>query len=254
MNKMQSIIKIYLKERPSFYAYLRPQEAYLFYQKIQKMKGPILDFGCGDGFFASTIFKKNDIDVGLDLSTSRINESPKTHIYKKLKIYDGITIPFKKDIFGTIISNCVFEHVPHIEKSIQEMYRVTKKNGLLMTTVMCSSWSANLLGGKLFGNLYIDWFNRMQHHDSLLSKKEWTNLFKKAGYEIIESVDYLFEKAAQKTEVYHYLSIFSLLTYLLLKRWNIFSFVSQKKVNGIEKLFQKDNNNPSACFFVLRKN
>jgi len=123
-----------------------------------------------------------------------------------------------------------------------------------MTTVMCSSWSANLLGGKLFGNLYIDWFNRMQHHDSLLSKKEWTNLFKKAGYEIIESVDYLFEKAAQKTEVYHYLSIFSLLTYLLLKRWNIFSFVSQKKVNGIEKLFQKDNNNPSACFFVLRKN
>lgn len=253
MNKLTSIITQYLRERPSFYAYLRPQEALLFYQRIKKMTGPILDFGCGDGFFASTIFKKKFIDVGLDLPSSRINESPKTQIYKKIKIYDGITIPFRGNTFGTIISNCVFEHIPHIEKSVQEMCRVTKKNGLLMTTVMCSSWNNNLWGGKVFGKIYINWFNSFQHHDSLFSKKEWVSLFVRSGYQVEETIDYLYEKAAQKTEVYHYLSFFSLVTYLLFKKWNIFPFVSQKKVREIEKLLQKDNKNPSACFFVLKK-
>lgn len=217
------------------------------------MKKPLLDFGSGDGFFASTIFNKKSIDVGLDVLSSRINESPQTNIYKKLTIYDGITIPYKANLFGTIISNCVFEHVPQIEKSVQEMHRITKKGGYLMTTVMCSSWSNNLLGGKIFGNIYIDWFNRMQHHDSLLSKREWIVLFKKAGYEIVESVDYLFEKAAQKTEVYHFLSVFSLMTYLLFKKWKLFSHVSERKISEVENIIKYDNKNPSACFFVLRK-
>jgi len=46
------------------------------------MKKPLLDFGSGDGFFASTIFNKKGIDVGLDVLSSRINESPQTNIYK----------------------------------------------------------------------------------------------------------------------------------------------------------------------------
>jgi len=253
MNKLTSIIQHYLAERPAFYAYLRPQEAMLFYERIGKMKGPILDFGCGDGFFASTIFKKKCIDVGLDLSSSRINESQRTKMYKKTKIYDGITIPFPSRTFGTLISNCVFEHIPHIEKSVQEMHRVTKKNGLLMTTVMCASWSNNLLGGRLFGKSYIDWFNRMQSHDSLLSKKEWVRLFKAAGFEIVEAVDYLFEKAAQKTETEHFLSTFSLFSYVLFKKWKLFPFVSKRKIREIEKLIAQDKKNPSACFFVLKK-
>lgn len=253
MSKLTSIITKYLKERPSFYAYLRPQEAYLFYERIKEMKGPILDFGCGDGFFASTIFNKKFIDVGLDLSSSRISDSPKTNMYKKLKIYDGITIPYKDGSFGTIISNCVFEHIPLIDKSVCEMHRVTKKNGFLMTTVMCSRWSDNLLGGKIFGKKYINWFNGIQHHDSLFSKKEWAQLFRKSGYEVVEAIDYLFENASQKTELYHFFSVLSLITYTLFKRWNLFPYVSEKKVTEIERLIKEDKKNPSACFFVLRK-
>jgi SAM-dependent methyltransferase len=253
MNKLQTIITLYLKNRPAFYAYLRPQEAMLFYERIKQMKGPILDFGCGDGFFASTIFKKNLIDVGLDVASSRMAQAPATKMYREITEYDGITIPYKTGTFGTIISNCVFEHIPHIKKSVQEMHRVHKKNGLLMTTVMCSSWSANLAGGKLFGKRYIDWFNSFQHHDSLLSKREWAALFKKSGYEIVEAIDYLYEKAAQKTELYHFLSIFSLLTYSLFKKWNVFSWASSRRIQSIEKLFKEDKEKPSACFFVLRK-
>ena len=253
MKTHRYFIRKYLESRPDFFSYIRSQEAFLFSTHLSMMKGPILDFGSGDGFFASTIFNKKGIDVGLDVVSSRINESALTNIYKKRTIYDGITIPYKANTIGTVISNCVFEHVPQIEKSVSEMYRITKKNGYLMTTVMCSSWSNNLLGGKIFGKMYIDWFNRMQHHDSLLSKKEWTQLFKKTGYEIVESVDYLFEKAAQKTEVYHFLSVFSLVSYLLFKKWKLFSHVSERKIAQIENIIKNDKKNPSACFFVLRK-
>lgn len=253
MKKITSIIREYLKERPTFYAYLRPQEAILFYERIQRMKKPILDFGCGDGFFADTIFSKKFIDVGLDLSSSRIKESSQTKVYKKTKIYDGTTIPFASQTFSTVISNCVFEHIPAIEKNIQEIHRVLKKNGILMTTVMCSSWSNNLLGKRLCGNKYSTWFNAMQQHESLFSKKEWTTLFQKAGFKIDESIDYLFEKTAQKTEMYHYFSFFSLLTHFFFKRWQLLSHVSEKKIQEIEKLIQHDTKNPSACFFVLKK-
>jgi len=253
MSKITSIIQKYLTERPTFYAYLRPQEAILFYERISKMKGPILDFGSGDGFFASTIFKKKTIDVGLDLPSSRIAQSPKTKIYKKLKLYDGNIIPFKSNTFGTIISNCVFEHIPHIEKSVMELHRVNKKRGLLMTTVMCSSWSGNLSGGRIFGKKYINWFNSFQHHDSLLSKKQWEKLFKKCGYTVVEKIDYLYENASQKTEAYHFLSLFSLFSYLLFKRWQLIPFVSKRKIEEIEKIISEDRKNPSACFFVLRK-
>jgi SAM-dependent methyltransferase len=253
MRTHRYFIQKYLESRPDFFSFIRSQEAFLFSTNLPMMKKPILDFGSGDGFFASTIFNKRGIDVGLDVLSSRINESPQTNIYKKLTIYDGITIPYKGGTFGTIISNCVFEHVPQIEKSVQEIYRITKKGGYLMTTVMCSSWSNNLLGGKIFGNIYVDWFNRMQHHDSLLSKKEWAALFKKAGYDVVESVDYLFEKAAQKTEVYHFLSIFSLITYLLFKKWKLFSHVTERKISEVENIIKNDKKNPSACFFVLRK-
>jgi len=253
MKDFTFFIKSYLKERPFFYSFIRPQEALLFYERIGKMKGPILDFGCGDGFFASTIFKKKFIDVGLDVATSRMKESLQTNMYKQLKEYEGVTIPFEPNTFGTIISNCVFEHVPHIKKSVQEMRRVLKKNGLLMTTVMCSSWSGNLLGGKFFGKRYIDWFNGVQHHDSLFSKDEWTKLFITCGYEIVEHVDYLFEKASQKTEVHHFLSLFSLFTYKLFKKWTLFPVAHPKKIQEIEQLMKEDIKNPSACFFVLKK-
>lgn len=253
MKKITSIIKAYLAERPDFYAYLRPQEAFFFYERRKQMKGPILDFGSGDGFFASTIFKKRFIDVGLDLSSSRIQESVKTNVYKKTQIYDGGIIPFPSRTFCTIVSNCVFEHIPKIGKSVKEMHRVLKKNGLLMTTVMCSSWSSNLQGGRLFGKTYIRWFNDMQKHNSLLSKKEWIQLFEKSGFEVVESVDYLYEQAAQKTEQYHFLSLFSLFSYALFRKWKLFPFVSAKKIRKIEAVISHDNKNPSACFFVLKK-
>ena len=72
---LSKVITGYLEARPFFFTLIRPQEALLFQQFNQLLKAPILDFGCGDGFFAQVVFQPLKIDLGLDVPSSRILEA-----------------------------------------------------------------------------------------------------------------------------------------------------------------------------------
>lgn len=242
-----------LKSRPYFFSFIRPQEAVLFEKYKRYCKKIILDFGCGDGFFAGTIFGKKIIDIGLDVPSSRMNIARKNNVYKNIISYGGTNIPLESSSVNSIISNCVFEHIPHIETSLAEMNRVLKSGGCLITSVMCSTWSENLAGRKFLGLPYVNWFNKMQEHNSLFSKKQWSELFGKCGFEIIKSEDYLYEQASKMTEIHHFLSFSSLLLHTITGKWT-FGFAPRKiEVKKIRTLIETDKKNPSACFFVLKK-
>lgn len=242
-----------LKDRPYFFSYIRSQEAMLFEKYMHYCKKVVLDFGCGDGFFAESIFGKRTIDIGLDVPSSRMNLAKNNNVYKKIISYDGTLIPLKSSSVNTVISNCVFEHIPHIDTSLTEMHRILKPGGYLITSVMCSSWNKNLAGNKLFGSRYVNWFNKIQEHNSLHSKKRWIELFNICGFEIVQSEDYLYEKASKKVEIYHFLSLYSLLLYKITGNWT-FGFTPRKnEVKTILNLIESDKKNPSACFFVLKK-
>lgn len=242
-----------LQYRPRFFAYIRSQEAYLFTKYANHLKHRILDFGCGDGFFAETVFGKGTIDIGLDVATSRMKQATARALYKKTVEYDGVQIPFASSTIGSIISNCVFEHIPHIEKSVTEMFRVLRPGGHLLTSVMCASWNKNLSGKRIGGNAYVSWFNSVQEHHSLLSKQKWAALFKKVGFSIRASDDYLFERASIETERHHFLSLPSLVRYRLTGKWTSGKPASPYEIRTIQSLIESDKKNPSACFFVLKK-
>ncbi len=242
-----------LKSRPYFFSFIRPQEAVLFEKYKRYCKKIILDFGCGDGFFAETIFGKNTIDIGLDVPSSRMEMARKNNVYKKIISYEGIYIPLESSSVHSIISNCVFEHIPHIEMSLVEMNRILKPGGHLITSVMCSTWSENLNGKKFLGLPYVRWFNKMQEHNSLLSKKQWMELFEKNGFEIVKDEDYLYERASKMVEINHFLSLPSLILHALTGKWTFGSPHSKVEMKSIHTLIGSDKKNPSACFFVLRK-
>ncbi len=251
-----SFIKAYLRERPAFMSFIRPQEALLFNKYKEYITAPVLDFGCGDGFFAQVVFGKNKLDIGLEVKNNpRIEGAKKRSVYKKILTYDGITIPLKNNSVQTVISNCVFEHIPNISNSVSEIYRVLKKNGYCVTSVMTSDWSDMMLGTKLFGKRYAEWMNNRQEHESLLSKKQWETLFKKAGFNVMEEVGYINENTAKWLDLFHYLSLLSLISYKLFKKWVLFPWVSEKYVRWVETghapSLQK--NKFGACFYVLKK-
>ena len=256
MKSLNFFIKKYLENRPAFMAFIRPQEAYLF-QKFKKyIKKKILDFGCGDGFFAQITFGKNFVDIGLDIKNERTLKIINKKIYKKVVIYDGEKIPFKNSYFKTVISNCVLEHLPKLEKSLKEINRVLKKDGYFLTTVMTDKWSDFLFGKKIFGNLYVNFMNKKQEHFNLLSLSKWEKIFKKNGFAVVEKVGYLSKKTSQFLDLFHYFSIPSLLTYKIFDRWIIFPY--WYKFLKVDKFIRRKISfplpqNSAAVFFVLKK-
>lgn len=252
-KNIEYFIEKNLQYRPHFFAYIRSQEGLLFAQYSHLVRSKALDFGCGDGFFAETVFGKRKIDIGLDVPTSRMEQAARNGVYKRMLTYDGITIPLASSSVKTILSNCVFEHIPHIQKSVKEMARILIPGGYVLTSVMCSPWSDNLRGGSIGGNMYVQWFNRVQDHHALFSKKQWMRLFQKSGLTITAAHDYLFHNASQKTELYHFLSLPSLMLYTLTGKWTLGNKPAAHTVNSIKKTIQEDTKQPSACFFVLKK-
>src|SRR3989344_1525011 len=134
-------LKKYIQERPLFLSLTRSRESSL-YQPYLPFTTPVLDLGCGDGYFAKETFSKRHpelvsgsqpnkkeilkrvqhgmelIDIGLDLTESRIKQAQQQGIYRKLVTYDGVRIPFPNNYFKTIVSNCVLEHIPDIDQTL----------------------------------------------------------------------------------------------------------------------------------------
>ncbi|MEK7597238.1 MAG: class I SAM-dependent methyltransferase [Patescibacteria group bacterium] len=258
MKKVDFYIKKYLENRPMFLAIIRSQEAMLFQKYNKLIKAKVLDFGCGEGFFAELVFGKGKINVGLDLSNNkRTNEAIEGNIYKKISLYDGNKIPYPNNYFHTVISNCVLEHIPNINFSLKEIYRVLKPEGYFLTSVMTDQWENNLFGIKIFGKSYLSYMRRTQAHRNLFSNKQWQIHFKKPNFKVVSVDGYLYKKSAFYLDIFHYLSIGSLISYKLFSKWILFSipFLNEIKTRFIKKIIVDENNQnkASALFFVLKK-
>ena len=254
-SKIDFYINQYLYNRPAFMAIIRSQEAMYFQEYLDLIKPIVLDYGCGDGFFAATVFGKRKIDIGLDLKNSRAQEAKQNRIYKKVVYYDGRKIPFPDNYFSTIIANCVFEHLPNLQSSLKELNRVLKPDGYLLTTVMNNKWNNYLFGKKFFGKKYCNFMKNNQQHINLFSTQKWNIIFNKNGFTIYKQSDYLKKYSASWLDIFHYLSIPSLLSYIFWKKWVIFPFLNiqlySKKI--IKIVGKEDKSQGAAIFYVLRK-
>jgi ubiquinone/menaquinone biosynthesis C-methylase UbiE len=256
MTNLKPIIKHYLSHRPAFFAFIRPQEAALFREAKSKcLKSPILDFGCGDGFFASQIFKPGEVEIGLDVKNSRINESGR--FYQNLITYNGDTIPLSGESTQTVVSNCVLEHLPHLSLNLKEVYRVLKPGGFFITTVMTDKWEPHLLGGKIFGKKYLDSFRHRQEHLNLYSQQQWDQAFITAGFHLVETIGYLHPQAVFYNELFHYLSLPALISYKLTGKWVPLKNWHQPLHLGdfINRIIKSDCGSPknaAALFYILK--
>ena len=256
-NNLDYFIRKYIENRPLFMALIRPQEAILFYKNTKIIEQPVLDFGCGDGFFAETVFGKKSIDVGLDLINSRAKEAEKNGIYKKIAYYDGKVIPYPNNYFNAIISNCVLEHILKLDVALKEIHRVLKPGGNFITTVMTDQWENNLFGSKIFGKKYINYMRKTQVHFNLFSNEKWQTYFKKTCFKINFIDGYLYKKSAFYLDLFHYLSICSFISYKLFNKWILFNIplLNKMKTKFIKKIIVDKNNldKASALFYVLKK-
>jgi SAM-dependent methyltransferase len=179
----------------------------------------VLDLGCGDGFFAELAFGQATIDVGLDLAGSRIEEARSTSVYREVVTYDGRTIPFADARFGTVVSNCVLEHVTDLARVVEEVYRVTRPGGRFITSVMADRWEEYQLGARLLGDRYRRFMRVRQDHVNLLTRDQWDAVFTAPGFRVEQATGYLSPRTSMYLDAMHYLSLPSLLSRALTGRW-----------------------------------
>lgn len=101
--------------------------------QINIFEGCLLDVGCGVMPYKEDILNNNNRIskyIGLDLKQSNFHDTRIADVQ-----WDGKTIPFNDNSFDSMIATEVLEHSFDPVKSLKEMNRVLKKDGLVFFTV-----------------------------------------------------------------------------------------------------------------------
>jgi len=132
----------------------------------------VMDFGCGGGYLLAKLNCKGKI--GIEINDIAREEA------SRLGITTVATVEDTPDRWAdVIISNSVLEHVPHPLQALEELHSKLRPGGLIVFVTPCESIYMRYTVGDL------------NHHLYTWSPSNLGNLFKEAGFEIIESKPYL---------------------------------------------------------------
>jgi ubiquinone/menaquinone biosynthesis C-methylase UbiE len=92
----------------------------------------ILDIGCGTGIYAKILSRKGARVCGIDISEEMIKIAKKENPKIEFKIGDIEKLPYKNKEFDIILAALVLEYLPSWDRSLKEVRRVLKKNGIFV--------------------------------------------------------------------------------------------------------------------------
>lgn len=224
MPSGEDFLRAHLREVPAFRALLRSVEA-RFYRDLP-LAGPVLDLGCGDGHFASLALP-GLAPVGVDLSAGVLREAVRRRVYRAVVRADAAYLPFRSEVFGTVVSNSVLEHIPGVEAVLAEISRVLKPGGRLAFSVPSEHFAEYLSVGRLLKRLglgrlagaYRRFFNRISRHVTCESPAWWAARLKAVGLEPVEYRYYFSPGATALLEWGHLYGLPALVFKKLVGRW-----------------------------------
>lgn len=245
---MKQILRLYLTQAPAGWALIRTIECELLSK--EKFKHPVLDIGCGDGFFASVLLKslkKKHFEAGLDMDKHETKRAKKSSSYEKVYTKSILKMPFESGSFNTVFSNGTLEHVEGIEKAVKEISRVLKKNGRLIFTVPSSHLGSYLFFYRLFGWLrlkklsrkYEEKFNLIFKHHNLFDHNKWEKLLLKNGFVAVDYKYYNTKSMISLHDILTWLALPNHLTKRLFGKWILFSQIRKHTLKLDEWLISK---------------
>jgi len=189
---------------------------------------PVLDIGCGDGHFASVAYRELPIDVGIDVMARDLPEAAaREGLYNQVMYASATALPFADEQFGTVVSNCVIEHIPDNAAVLREIARVLRSGGIFAATLPSEHYAEYLLGATTFRRLGLDaladgygrFFNHISHHHHVYSPAVWAERLSAAGLVVEEQTYYFSDAAHRRFDLSHYLGVPQLVTKRAFGRW-----------------------------------
>ena len=116
--------------------------AFHAFQLRQPKHGPVLDVGCGDGFWWTVREderQKQEEVYGIDISASEIAQA-RERIHAELTDVSRET-PFRGTKFEEIIGNCSLEHVPDIDAALSNLRKAASDRARLLMFVPTPRWA-----------------------------------------------------------------------------------------------------------------
>jgi ubiquinone/menaquinone biosynthesis C-methylase UbiE len=180
------------------YAYLKHAPLSLTLREINRLiaieavahgTGPVLDVGCGDGFWWTLRDAGGREIYGIDISAREIAQA-RTRIHAALTDVSREQ-PFPGTEFEEIIGNCSLEHVPDIDAALSNLRRAAAPNARLLMFVPTPRWAyqgqlqswllrrAPRLAMTIAGAL-----NGFFQHWHLYDAKVWTRLLAQNGWRV----------------------------------------------------------------------
>lgn len=149
------------------------------YLSRMRLRGRLLDLGCGEGFFLEEAEKCYETQ-GADISDYAVKKAKKRCKATRLCVKDAKHLDFPSKHFDIIVSFDLMEHIDEPSVTIKQCNKILKNGGILLISVP----NLQSLGRSLKRQ---DWFGyRDRTHISLLSRNEWTRLLQEGGFETVE--------------------------------------------------------------------
>lgn len=223
---------------------------------------PILDLGCGDGLFASILFEEK-IAEGIDIGQKEVNMARRIGAYVNVKKAEAASLPYPDNTFQTVLSNCVLEHIPEVEKVIHEISRVLKDGGKLFFTVPSEFFGEQLLSYNIFKRMRIyglaikciEIANRVFKHYHCYSKDRWSEMLSKESLNVIYTRYLLPAPSEHIFELFLPFSIIALVNKKIFGRWVILPRGIITSIFGriLRKFYLLDGTTGGALLIVAEK-
>lgn len=132
--------KTYYKDYEN-YMKMYYEDTYRQLNKAKKIKDIVyLEIGCGPFFLGQELAKKCKLIIGIDFAPSALKVAQKMLEEKDITNYlliqgDILRMPIKNNSVDLVYGGGVIEHFENTQKSVDEIYRVLRKNGVSFNTV-----------------------------------------------------------------------------------------------------------------------
>ena len=225
----------------------------------------ILDIATGTADFAIEAMRLNPEKVtGVDISSGMLElgrkKVEKLGLQSKieLKLADSENLPFADNTFDAITVGFGVRNFENLEKGIRDMHRVLKPGGCFLFCSPSDHFTDWMIGGKIFGDAYRNWFNKIARHHHTDSPAVWTDRLNRHGFEVEKIWYYFSPKATQTLELGHYFGLPNLITRKLFGQWVVWPSRSNPFLRFLDATLRPIYDEPlpkigSMVFCVARK-